>query len=132
MGSDLTCNLLAVLLRFREHPIAVVKDIKAMFSQVFVDEADCDVFRYLCYPDNDFTHEPVDYRMRTRVFGVKSSPCCAAHALRATAQCSTAHDNLKRASHRSRYRQRYRCVCRYDYVRVFIHKKSGLAVTGRK
>ena len=40
--------------------------------------------------------------------------------------------NVKRASHRSRYRQRYRCVCRYDYVRVFTHKKSGLAVTGRK
>ena len=38
-------------------------------------------------------------------------------------------NRLKRASHRSRYRQRYRCVCRHDYVRVFTHKKSGLAVT---
>ena len=93
VGPDLTCNLLGVLLRFREHPIAVVGDIKAMFSQVFVDEADCDVFRFLWYPDDDLTREPVDYRMLTRVFGAKSSPCCAAYALRATA-----HDNLTNAS----------------------------------
>ena len=74
VGPDLTCNLLGVLLRFREHLIAVVEDIKAMFSLVFVDEADCDVFRLLWYPDNDLTREPVDYRMRTHVFGAKSSP----------------------------------------------------------
>ena len=39
---------------------------------------------------------------------------------------------LKRASHRSRFRQRCRCVGRYDYVRVFTPKKCGLAVTVRK
>ena len=68
-------------------------DIKAMFSLVFVDEANCDVFRFLWYPDNDLTCEPVDYRMRTHVFGAKSSPCCAAYAVR-----KTAHDNLTKAS----------------------------------
>ena len=93
VGPDLTCNLLGVLLRFKEHPIAVVGDIKAMFSQVFVDEADCDVFRFLWYPDNDLTCEPVDYRLQTHVFGAKSSPCCAAYPLRVTA-----HDNLTKAS----------------------------------
>ena len=64
-----------------------------MFSQVFVDEADCDVFRFLWYPDNDLSREPVDYRMRTHVLEAKSSPCCTAYALRATA-----HDNLTKAS----------------------------------
>ena len=93
VGPDLTCNLLGVLLRFREHPSAVVGNIKAMFLQVFVDEADCDVFRFLWYPDNNLTFEPVDYRMRTHVFRTKSSPCYAAYALRATA-----HDNLTKAS----------------------------------
>ena len=100
VGPDLTCNLLGVLLRFREHPIAVVGDIKAMFSQVLVDEADCDVFRFLWYPDDDLTHESIDYRMLTHVFGAKSSPCCAAYALRATA-----HDNLTKASE-TRYAER--------------------------
>ena len=40
--------------------------------------------------------------------------------------------HFKRASHRSRFRQRYRCVGRYDYVRMFTPKKCGLAVTERK
>ena len=40
VGPDLSSNLLVVLLRFRESPIAVVADIKAMFSQVFVHRCD--------------------------------------------------------------------------------------------
>ena len=38
----------------------------------------------------------------------------------------------KRASHRSRFHQRCRCVGGYDYVMVFTPKKCGLAVTERK
>ena len=93
VGPDLTCNLLAILLRFRKWPIAVVADIKAMFSQVFVDKRDQDAFRFLWHPDDDLTEEPLDFRMRTHVFGAESSPCCAAYALRATAK-----DNLIGAS----------------------------------
>ena len=85
-------DLLGVLLRFRQHPIAVVCDIKAMFSQVFVDERDQNAFRFLWFPDNDLDQPPVDYLMRTHVFGAKSSPCCAAFALRMTAT-----DNLSGA-----------------------------------
>ena len=91
-GPDLTNNLLGVLLRFRQHPIAVVCDIKAMFSQVFVDERDQNAFRFLWFLDNDLDQPPVDYLMRTHVFGAKSSPCCAAFALRMTAT-----DNLSGA-----------------------------------
>ena len=47
VGPGLSSNLLAVLLRFRESPTAVVADIKAMFSQVFVDRCDQDAFRFL-------------------------------------------------------------------------------------
>ena len=63
----------------------MVADIKAMFSQVFVDRRDQDAFRFLWYPNHDLIAQPVDFRMRTNVFGAKSSPCCAAYALRATA-----------------------------------------------
>ena len=84
-GPDLTNTVVGVLIRFRQHPIAVVADIKGMFSQVMVDENDRDSLRFLWYPDNDLTQNAITYRMRTNVFGAKSSPCCAAFALRRTA-----------------------------------------------
>ena len=52
-GPDLTNTVVGVLIRFRQHPIAVVADIKGMFSQVMVDENDRDSLRFLWYPDND-------------------------------------------------------------------------------
>ena len=83
-GPDLTNTVVGVLLRFRQNPIAVVADIMGMFSQVLVEEADREALRFLWYPDNDYNQPPVCYRMRTHVFGAKSSPCCAAFALRMT------------------------------------------------
>ena len=74
-----------MLIRFRQHPVAVVADINGMFSQVMVEEADRDALRFLWYPDDDISQAPVVYRMKTHVFGAKSSPCCAAFALRMTA-----------------------------------------------
>ena len=84
-GPDLTNTVAGVLIRFRQHPVAVVADIKGKFSQVLVEESDRDFLRFLWYPDNDLKRTPIAYRMRTHVFGAKSSPCCAAFALRMTA-----------------------------------------------
>lgn len=81
-----------MLLRFRQYPVAVVGDIKAMFSQVLIDEKDKDAFRFLWFPDNDLDADPVAFRMKTHVFGAKSSPTCAAFALQRTAE-----DNLSGA-----------------------------------
>ena len=39
-GPDLSSNLLGVFLRFRKEPIAVVRDIRFMFHQLFVSEED--------------------------------------------------------------------------------------------
>ena len=39
-GPDLTNGLVGMLLRFRQYPVAVVGDIKGMFSQILVDERD--------------------------------------------------------------------------------------------
>ena len=56
-----------------------------MFSQALVEESDRDFLGFLWYPDNNLKRTPIAYRMRTHVFGAKSSPCCAAFALRMTA-----------------------------------------------
>ena len=46
-GPDLTSNLVGVLIRFREKPIAIMADIERMFHQVHVSPKDCDAPRYL-------------------------------------------------------------------------------------
>ena len=43
-GPDLTNNLIGVLLRFREHEVAVMADVEAMFHQVQVPVGDRDCF----------------------------------------------------------------------------------------
>ena len=50
---DLTNKLVGVLLRFREGPVAMMADIEGMFHQVRVTPEDCDVLRYLWWPDGD-------------------------------------------------------------------------------
>jgi len=52
-GQDLTNKLFGVLSRFRQEPVAVMADIKAMFNQVRVVEEDRDVLRYLWWPDGN-------------------------------------------------------------------------------
>ena len=81
-GPDLMNNLVGVLLRFRQYPFVVVGDIKGMFSQVLVAEDDRDALRFLWSKDHDLDGPIVEYQMRSHVFGAKSSPCCAAYALR--------------------------------------------------
>ena len=85
-GPDLTNSLIGVLLRFRQRPIALIGDIKAMFSQVLVDERDRNVYRFVWFPSGDVNKPPIDYCMQTHVFGTKCSPSCAAFALQKTAE----------------------------------------------
>ena len=84
-GPDLTNNLVGVLLRFRQYPFALIGDIKGMFSQVLVNEEDRDALRFLWFKNHDLSGSVAEYRMRSHVFGAKSSPCCAAYALRKAA-----------------------------------------------
>lgn len=84
-GPDLNNMLLGVLLRWRKNEVAVIADIESMFYQVRVDPKDCDMLRYLWWPEGDLTKEPVHYRMLVHVFGAKSSPSCATYALKKTA-----------------------------------------------
>ena len=65
--------------------IAVTADIKRMFHQVYVAPEDCGALCYLWWPGGDLSKEPKMYEMLVHIFGVRSSPSVAGHALRKTA-----------------------------------------------
>ncbi len=85
-GPNLTSSLLGVLLRFRNEVVAFMGDIQAMFHQVKVAEEDRDFLHFLWWPDGDITQDLREYRMTVHLFGAVSSPSCASHALRKTAE----------------------------------------------
>ena len=80
-GPDLTNTLIGVLLRFREHDVALTCDIEKMFYQFKVREEDRDYLRFLWW-NNDCDTEPVQYRMTVHLFGAASSPGCANYGLK--------------------------------------------------
>ena len=78
-GPDLLQNLVGIILRFREHSVALTADIEAMFLQVKVPPADCKMLRFLWRYNID---EKIGvYEYSRHVFGAKSSPTCANYAL---------------------------------------------------
>nr|XP_054593643.1 uncharacterized protein LOC129160669 [Nothobranchius furzeri] len=85
-GPNLTSSLVGVLVRFRQEPVALMADIKAMFHQVKAAEEHTDFLRYLWWPDCDLEQIPEEYRMTVHLFGAVSSPSCACYALRRTAE----------------------------------------------
>lgn len=85
-GPDLTNSLIGVLLRFREHPVALMADVESMFYQVKVPKEDTDLLRFLWWPNGDLNSDVEEYRMNVHLFGATSSPSCASYALRKTAE----------------------------------------------
>ena len=84
-GPKLQRDVLDVLLRFRQKPVALVADIKEMFSQVVLAEKDRRYHRFL-WRDLDLT-KPVDvYEAVRLVFGDKASPYLAQFVVRSHAQ----------------------------------------------
>ncbi len=84
-GPDLTNGLLGVLLRFRQEKVAYMTDVEAMFHQVRVPDDECDLLRFLWWPDGDMEQEVQEYQMTVHLFGATSSPSVANFALRRTA-----------------------------------------------
>ena len=80
-GPDLAISLVGVLLRFRQRPFPVSADIRAMYHQVRVTEADQPALRFL-WRGADREREPDTYQMQVHVFGAASSSCTANYALR--------------------------------------------------
>ncbi|CAL9682043.1 unnamed protein product [Knipowitschia caucasica] len=90
-GPDLTSQLVGVLTRFRKEPVVLMADIEAMFHQVRVPPEDCDLLRFLWWPDGNCERELVEYRMVVHLFGATSSPSCACFALRKCAEDNRKH-----------------------------------------
>ncbi|XP_068716993.1 uncharacterized protein [Montipora capricornis] len=85
-GPDLTNNLVGVLTRFRQEPVALMADVESMFHQVRVSPNYCYYIRLLWWPNNDLNSEPEEYQMMVHLFGATSSPSCANFGLRRTAE----------------------------------------------
>ncbi|KAM9744816.1 uncharacterized protein ACNS7B_009326 isoform 1-T1 [Menidia menidia] len=79
-GPTLGSSLLGVLLRFRQHPVAVSSDIKGMFHQVRLLPDDKPYLRFI-WRDLDRSRAPTVYEWQVLPFGTTCSPCCATFAL---------------------------------------------------
>ena len=84
-GPDMTNTLIGVLLRFRQEPVGFTADIQAMFHQVRVKPEQCDILRYLWWPNGDLDITPTVHRMKVHLFGTVSSPSVCNFALKRTA-----------------------------------------------
>ena len=84
VGPDLLQNLLAFLMRFRQHQHAVSADIEGMFLQVGVLPIDQLSLRFLWREDP--TTDVVTYQYTRHIFGARDSPTCANFALQKTAR----------------------------------------------
>ena len=86
-GPDMINNLLGVLLRFRENPVAVAGDIKKMYHTVKIEEIDQHTHRFLWRQLED--REPDVYVMTALSFGDRPAAAIASLALQKTAEnCS--------------------------------------------
>lgn len=83
-GPDLLNSLTGVLLRFRQHPVALICDVEKMFHQFHVCEAD--FLRFLWWRNGDLKEQPKEYRMTVHLFGASSSPGCVNYGLKHLAE----------------------------------------------
>lgn len=81
-GPDMLNNMTGVLVRFRQHKIAIMCDVEKMFHQFEVKESDRNYLRFLWWKNGDLRSQPQMYRMTVHLFGAVSSPGCANYGLK--------------------------------------------------
>lgn len=91
-GPTLGPSLLGVLLRFRQHSVAVSGDIKAMFHQIRLQPSDKPVLKFI-WRDMQTQDEPTIYEWQVLPFGTTCSPCCAVYALQRHVQDNCGNDS---------------------------------------
>ena len=79
-GPTLGASLLGVLLRFREHAVAISGDIKGMFHQVRLLPEDRPLLRFV-WRDLHQDEPAAVYEWQVLPFGTTCSPCCATFAV---------------------------------------------------
>nr|XP_055076729.1 uncharacterized protein LOC129455971 [Misgurnus anguillicaudatus] len=79
-GPTLGPSLLGVLLRFREHAVAISGDVKAMFHQVRLLSEDRSLLRFV-WRDMEVDRTPSVFEWQVLPFGTTCSPCCATYAM---------------------------------------------------
>ena len=104
-GPDLLQSLPGVLMRMRQHQIAVSADIAEMFMQVKVREEDRDALRYLWRGDRRGNQPPDEYRMTSLIFGATSSPATAIFV-----------KNLNAEKHKETHPEAYEAIIKNHYV----------------
>ncbi|XP_065075283.1 uncharacterized protein LOC135699027 [Ochlerotatus camptorhynchus] len=101
-GPDLLSSLLAILLRFRLHPVAVTGDIREMFHQVLIREEDQ---QYQCFFWTDEEGNLVVYAMKVMTFGACCSPSSAQYV-----------KNINAERFKSNYPAAYEAITKSHYV----------------
>ena len=84
-GPILLSNLVGVLLRFRQRPVAISADIASMYHQVKVNPADQSLLRFV-WRQPGSQQPPTTFQMTVKVFGAVSSPTSCFFALRHTVE----------------------------------------------
>jgi len=69
IGPNLLPEVLATLLRFLERPVAIIGDIQQAFLQMFLEEADRDLTRFLWYKILKMIRATTTQRMRWQLTG---------------------------------------------------------------
>lgn len=78
-GPKLQTDLIAVLLRWRQHKYVYTADIAKMYRQILVDPRDRDFQRVLWIAEDSTAHE---YQLTTVTYGTASAPYLALRVLR--------------------------------------------------
>ncbi|XP_066941064.1 uncharacterized protein [Macrobrachium rosenbergii] len=84
-GPDVLNNMIAILIRFRQHAVAIIADIKKMYNSVRISELDQHTHRFL-WQDLETDREPDHYVLTTVTFGDRPSGIMAMMALRKTTE----------------------------------------------
>ena len=81
-GPDLLNNLVGILLRFRENPVAILSDFEGMFMQIAIRHEGQSALRFL-WPNEEIVNQ---YQFTRLIFGAACSPFCAIFVLNRCAE----------------------------------------------
>ncbi len=130
-GPNLGSSLLGVLLRFREHTVAISSDIKGMFHQVRLLPEYKPLLRFL-WRNLDREKQPDIYEWQVLPFGTTCSPCCATYALqRHVYDHSHTGDQVRDSIERSFYVDNcLQSLASLDEAKLLVDSLRDLLATG--